>query len=49
MKTIELSEWEINTILDVLGGQPYNKVAPIITHILVQIDPERKDEKEETA
>ena len=38
MKTIELNEWEINTILNVLGERPYSEVACIIRHITEQVE-----------
>lgn len=39
---IELNEWEINTILNVLGEQPYNNVACIIKHITEQVEADEK-------
>lgn len=37
-KVIELQDWEINTILNILAERPYNEVAAIIQHIKEQID-----------
>lgn len=37
-KTIELLDWEINTILQALAELPYKEVAPIILHIKEQVD-----------
>ena len=40
MHLIELSEWEINLILNALGELPYNQVAAVIQNIKEQIEKE---------
>lgn len=37
-QTLELLDWEINAILQALGEQKYNDVAPIIQHIKEQLE-----------